>query len=148
KTLALHLLPQDTSSSSESFYSLPSSSNDDINKLEEEAIQTIQNNNAWHDIIDVTSTSSSRFIPSLPSISIDEIKSFGSSPPLNIITDLSLKSHIVRLVKEKDFCKAIENNAMKFVWDFGNLLADSFECNNDLADLELSEFGYREFFLH
>ncbi|CAJ0752530.1 20600_t:CDS:2, partial [Entrophospora sp. SA101] len=131
KTLALHLLPQDTSSSSESFYSLPSSSNDDINKLEEEAIQTIQNNNgrwflksilAWHDIIDVTSTSSSRFIPSLPSISIDEIKSFGSSPPLNIITDLSLKSHIVRLVKEKDFCKAIENNAMKFVWDFGNLL--------------------------
>ncbi|PKC02044.1 hypothetical protein RhiirA5_364464 [Rhizophagus irregularis] len=108
---------------------------------------------AFYDIIDVTPGSNSDFIRSQPNDAIYEMKQFGSSEEPSIANDV--KELIVKFIKANDFRKVVDenyvetrkNDTLKFIWDFANLLAESFERDNDLTDFDLSELAYREIFL-
>lgn len=65
------------------------------------------------------------------------------------------KDYIINFIKERKFREYVDKsymktrteNTTKFIWDYMNLLVESFERDNDLADYNLSELGYREIFL-
>ncbi|KAF0436357.1 hypothetical protein F8M41_004715 [Gigaspora margarita] len=59
-----------------------------------------------------------------------------------IVTKINLLDSV-----DESYNETRQNDILKFVWDFVNLLADSFERENDLADFDLSELAYREIFL-
>ncbi|CAG8729971.1 17906_t:CDS:2, partial [Funneliformis caledonium] len=108
---------------------------------------------AFYDIIDITPGSNSDFIRSLPNDAIHEMKQFGSSEQL-VVAD-NVRELIVKLIKADDFRKVVDenyietrkNDTLRFVWDFANHLAESFERDDDLTDFDLSELAYREIFL-
>ncbi|CAG8533239.1 10765_t:CDS:2 [Dentiscutata erythropus] len=108
---------------------------------------------AYYDIIDITPGTNSEFIRSLPNDAKRVIMRFGSTEQQSVTENV--KELIVKFIKADDFRKIADesynetrqNDTLKFVWDFVNLLADSFERESDLADFDLSELAYREIFL-
>ncbi|CAG8819769.1 32883_t:CDS:2, partial [Racocetra persica] len=107
---------------------------------------------AFYDIIDITPGSNSDFLRSLPDNAVHEIKQLIPSPTPN--TNNEMKDYIIEFIKTKEFRKFVDesylktrvNNTTKFIWDYLNILVESFERDNDLANYNLSEFGYREIF--
>ncbi|CAI2191016.1 17188_t:CDS:10 [Funneliformis geosporum] len=110
---------------------------------------------AFYDIVDVTPGSNSDFIRSLPKDVVHEIRQSKLLPAPVIDNADGMKQYIIDFIKTKNFreyvdesyVKTRKNNIMKFIWDYLNLLVESFERDNDLADYNLSELGYREIFL-
>ncbi|CAG8717291.1 7439_t:CDS:2, partial [Acaulospora morrowiae] len=111
---------------------------------------------AFYDIIDLTPGSNSDFIRSLPIDAMYEMKQFGSEEQ-QTVTD-NVKELIIKFIKvyraddlrkivDESYLETRKNDTLKFVWDFTNLLAESIERDDDLADYDLSELAYREIFL-
>ncbi|CAG8635626.1 10015_t:CDS:2, partial [Paraglomus occultum] len=109
----------------------------------------------FYDIVDVTPGSNSDFVRSLPIDIVHEIRQSKSLPTIKMDDTDTMKQYIIDFIKTKDFRKFVDegymktriNNNTKFIWDYLNLLVESFERDNDLADHNLSELGYREIFL-
>ncbi|CAG8561490.1 14197_t:CDS:10 [Funneliformis caledonium] len=109
----------------------------------------------FYDIVDVTPGSNSDFIRSLPKDVVHEIRQSKLLPAPVIDNADGMKQYIIDFIKTKKFreyvdesyVKTRKNNVIKFIWDYLNLLVESFERDNDLADYNLSELGYREIFL-
>ncbi|CAG8719218.1 2383_t:CDS:10 [Funneliformis caledonium] len=109
----------------------------------------------FYDIVDITPGSNSDFVRSLPIDVVREIRQSKHCQQLKMDDTDGMKKYIVNFIKAKDFRKLVDesymktriNNNTKFIWDYLNILVESFERNNDLAEYNLSELGYREIFL-
>ncbi|CAG8625310.1 7151_t:CDS:10 [Ambispora gerdemannii] len=106
---------------------------------------------AFYDIIDITPGSNSDFVQSLPNDAVQDMKQSKRFPTPNVD---EMKNYIIDFIKTNEFRNFVDesylktrvNNKTKFVWDYLNILVESFERDNDLTNYNLSEFGYREIF--
>ncbi|CAI2171182.1 3253_t:CDS:10 [Funneliformis geosporum] len=111
------------------------------------------NDLACYDIIDITPGTNSDFVKNRPKDELEEMKKYGS--PVPDIDNSDIKELIMKMVKESDYQKAVEDSYLltrnddrkKFMWDFAYHLANSFDRGNDLLNENLSERMYREVFL-
>ncbi|CAG8589392.1 10615_t:CDS:10 [Ambispora leptoticha] len=109
---------------------------------------------AFYDIIDITPGSNSDFVQSLPDDAVQDMKQSKTFPTPNVDNVDEMKNYIIDFIKTNEFRNFVDesylktraNNKTKFVWDYLNILVESFERDNDLTDYNLSEFGYREIF--
>ncbi|CAB4399256.1 unnamed protein product [Rhizophagus irregularis] len=91
----------------------------------------------FYDIVDITPGSNSDFVRSLP---------------IDVVREIRQSKHCQQLKMDdtdddESYMKTRINNNTKFIWDYLNILVESFERDNDLAEYNLSELGYREIFL-
>ncbi|CAG8700683.1 1399_t:CDS:10, partial [Dentiscutata erythropus] len=109
---------------------------------------------AFYDIIDITLGSNSDFVQSLPIDAVQDMKQSKMFPTPNMDNVDEMKNYIIDFIKTNEFRNFVDesylktrvNNKTKFVWDYLNILVESFERDNDLTNYNLSEFGYREIF--
>ncbi|CAG8722325.1 11998_t:CDS:2, partial [Gigaspora margarita] len=127
---------------------------DNENELEKQTEQTIQyDGKIWIVTkinVYITPGTNGDFIRSMPNDAMHEIMLFGSTEQQSVTENV--KELIVKFIKlldsvDESYNETRQNDILKFVWGFVNLLADSFERENDLADFDLSELAYREIFL-
>ncbi|CAG8741144.1 3584_t:CDS:2, partial [Acaulospora morrowiae] len=109
---------------------------------------------AFYDIIDITPGSNSDFVQSLPNDAVQEMKQSKTFPTPNMDNVDEMKNYIIDFIKTDEFRNFVDesylktrvNNKTKFVWDYLNILVESFERDNDLTNYNLSELRYREIF--